>query len=158
MKTVWRFSICLSFLWVNVVIVRFPWQRVKHFRDTHPHIIGPLSIQFIVLATLASLSTEVLLLSFTTDTMMPKADIRSILSHIHLTTLYRLPQSAGEHLSSITGYHVNSRFPKILKECHSKIKPTNALYFLCMSNNPTHVSAAIEPSSGVQSHVHFSIH
>jgi hypothetical protein len=41
---------------------------------------------------------------------------------------------------------------------HSTIKPTNALYFLSMSNNPTYVSAAIEPSSGVQGHVHFNIH
>jgi hypothetical protein len=30
---------------------------------------------------------------------------------------------------------------------HSTIKPTNALYFISMSNNPTHVSAATEPSS-----------
>ena len=37
-------------------------------------------------------------------------------------------------------------------------KPTNALYFLSMSTNPTYVSAAIEPSSGVQGHVHFNIH
>jgi hypothetical protein len=34
---------------------------------------------------------------------------------------------------------------------HSTIKPTNALYFLSISINPTYVSAAIEPSSGVQS-------
>jgi hypothetical protein len=33
---------------------------------------------------------------------------------------------------------------------HSTIKPTNALYFLSMSSNPTYVSAAIEPSLGVQ--------
>jgi hypothetical protein len=39
-----------------------------------------------------------------------------------------------------------------------QLKPTNALYFLSMSNNPTYVSAAIEPSSGVQGHVHFNIH
>jgi hypothetical protein len=43
-------------------------------------------------------------------------------------------------------------------ETHSAIKPTNALYFLSMSNNPTHVSAATETSSGVQGHVHFNIH
>jgi hypothetical protein len=31
---------------------------------------------------------------------------------------------------------------------YSTIKPTNALYFLIMSINPTYVSAAIESSSG----------
>jgi hypothetical protein len=40
----------------------------------------------------------------------------------------------------------------------SAIKSTNALYFLSMSTNPTYVSAAIEPSSGVQGHVHINIH
>jgi hypothetical protein len=44
-----------------------------------------------------------------------------------------------------------------LKSVTPPIKPTNALYFLSMSNNPTYVSAAIEPSSGVQGHVHFNI-
>jgi hypothetical protein len=34
----------------------------------------------------------------------------------------------------------------------------NALYFLSMSTNPTHVSAAIEPSSEVQGHDHFNFH
>jgi hypothetical protein len=33
-----------------------------------------------------------------------------------------------------------------------QIKPTNALYFLGMFINRTHVSAATEPSSGVQGH------
>jgi hypothetical protein len=40
----------------------------------------------------------------------------------------------------------------------STIIPTKALYFLSMSNNPTYVSTAIDPSSGVQGHVHFNIH
>jgi hypothetical protein len=39
-----------------------------------------------------------------------------------------------------------------------QIRPTDALYFLSMSINPTHLSAAIEPSSGVQGHAHFNIH
>jgi Na+/phosphate symporter len=41
---------------------------------------------------------------------------------------------------------------------HLTIKPTISLYFLSMSNNTTHVSAVIEPSSAVQGHVHFNIH
>ena len=41
---------------------------------------------------------------------------------------------------------------------HSTIKPTNALYFLGMFIKPTHVSAATDPSSGVQGHVNFNIH
>jgi hypothetical protein len=40
----------------------------------------------------------------------------------------------------------------------STIKPTNALYFLVMFVNPTHVSAATQPSLGVQGHVHCNIH
>jgi hypothetical protein len=39
----------------------------------------------------------------------------------------------------------------------STIEPTNTLYFLVMFINPTHVSAATEPS-GVQGHVHYNIH
>jgi hypothetical protein len=41
---------------------------------------------------------------------------------------------------------------------NSTIKPTNALYILVMFINPTRVSAATEPSSGVQGYVHFNIH
>jgi hypothetical protein len=45
-------------------------------------------------------------------------------------------------------YSLNNLLNKI-PYIHSTIKPTNALYFLSMSNNPTHVSTAIEPSSVV---------
>jgi hypothetical protein len=49
-------------------------------------------------------------------------------------------------------------FQFLINNQHSTIKPTNALYFLSRFINPTYVSAAIEPSSGVQGHVHFNIH
>jgi hypothetical protein len=82
------------------------------------------------------------------------ADFDTVLS----LYIRRSTQSVGKSERWQTAWNKIAFSIKNLTSGILTIKLTNALYFLVMFINPTHVSAAIEPSSVVQGHVHFNIH
>ena len=82
--------------------------------------------------------------------------------HSQMNLIHTLIHSSILILSSNLHPHLESDLTSLVFQLNlhilSTFKPTNALYFLVMFINPTHVSAATEPSSGVQGHIHFNIH